>query len=182
MAICENTARFSVFLEAEVYRTSGLVYHEAIFAGSIINTTLFRLLMLHKEPRATDNTSYLVEVIRLSLIMWLAEVRRSFGIYPVISTIHLQKMLAILKMERGLDWGDATILKLLTLGVAIVEAVDQTDLEWLGREWGQTARVMGFRDAGEAQRAMNVLWIKPVHGVRFLEKTEYLTLGEGKAI
>lgn len=174
LAICSNSARFATFLDAEVFRTSGLVYREAVFAGSIINTTLFQLLGLQKRPDANDNASLIVEAVRLMLILWMAEIRRSFGIRPILSTVHVAKLLVLLRMP-DLYWGQTLLVKLLILGVVIVEAVEEEDLWWLGREWSVTAKQIGFTVEEEAQNTMDALWIKSVHRARFLEKVKYFT-------
>jgi hypothetical protein len=172
LAILSHTARFAVFLEAEVFRTSGLVYREAVFAGSIINTTLFALLQMQKAPEEQENGALVVEALRLSLILWLGEVRRNFGIYPVINTIPVEKLMALLSGD--MDWGEAKLIRMLVLAVAIIESEDEVDLRWLSMEWRKMANEIGIWDAKQAKKVTGVLWVKSVHDVKFLEKRKWL--------
>lgn len=161
-----------------MYRTSGLVYQEAVFAGSIINTTLFQLLAMQKVlDDADDNRRFIVEAVRLALILWFAAVRRSFGIAPIVTAVHMAKLISLLKREK-VRWGHGQMLmvKWLVLGVAILEAVEEEDLRWLQFQWSLVARRMEFDDVKKARKAMTVLWIQSAHGEGFKEKAEYYVL------
>jgi hypothetical protein len=172
--IFDDTARFSVHLASEEARTAGHVYTDVVSAGTLIIGLVHRLLSA--RPSAVDISRpemVFQEATRLALLLFLAEIRRRFGLHPIDSRVHVRKLRDVLAADDAADWAALGPLRLWVVSMGVLEAVGEPELGWLVGEWARRAFSGGVTSAGQAEALFGgVMWIDTVHGVLFRERQE----------
>jgi hypothetical protein len=161
--IMDELSRLAAFLKVETIRTHGRIYQEAQFAASHVNPILHRLLSLslstttetasnttthHNEIDISDSPAVLQEATRLAAILYLAEIRRNFGILPVVSTIQLSKLQSLLSRSSShfslhhppnmthqastSPWTPFPALHLWVIAMGVVESRGAQQRAWFG--------------------------------------------------
>lgn len=114
-------------------------------------------------------SSVFKEAIRLALLLFLAEVRRKFGLHPIDSQVHVQKLQDVLANDTA-DWTSLGPLRLWVVSMGVLEAVEEPVQGWCVGEWARRAFSGGVTTAQQAERLFeSVMWIDTVHGVLFRE-------------
>jgi hypothetical protein len=112
------------------------------------------------------------EATRLALLLFLAEIRRRFGLHPIDSRLHVQKLQNVLANDTA-DWTALEPLRLWVVSMGVLEALADPELGWLAGEWARKAFSGGVTTAGQAESLFRgVMWIDTVHGVMFRERQE----------
>jgi len=146
------------------------VWTDCNFSGLWANPLIHRLLtiqiplaMLNGE---TDPDGVMQEVGRLGCVLYFGEMRRKFGVYPVITRIQVQKIKIILS-EHTIEWRPFEPLLLWTLTLAGIEASfypDNTDRSWFIAELSRLAKNMGMQTAEDAKGCLRKMpWIEEVY-------------------
>lgn len=170
--IFDDTARFGIHLGTEEARTAGHIYTDVVFAGNLIIGLVHRLLSARSAIDIERPETVFSEATRLALLLFLAEIRRRFGLHPVDSRVHVEKLQNVLETE-AVDWTPLGSLRLWVVGMAVLEAPGRMEAERLVGEWARRAFIGGVTTAGQAERLFqDVMWIDTVHGVMFRERQE----------
>lgn len=170
--IFDDTARFGIHLASEEARTSGHVYTDVVFAGNLIIGLVHRLLSARQAINIERPETLFQECTRLALLLFLAEIRRRFGLHPIDSRVHVQKLQNVLANYTA-DWTALDPLRLWVVSMGVLEAVGDPDLGWLVGEWARRAFSGEVTSAGQAEGLFRgVMWIDTVHGVMFRERQE----------
>jgi hypothetical protein len=170
--IFDDTARFGIHLASEEARTAGHVYTDVVFAGNLIIGLVHRLLSAQQAVDPELPETIFAEATRLALLLFLAEIRRRFGLHPIDSRVHVQKLHRVLENDAA-DWKSLAMLRLWVVSMGVLEAVEELEAGWLVGEWARRAFSEDVTTAGQAERLFQgVMWIDTVHGVMFRGKQE----------
>jgi hypothetical protein len=179
--IFDDTAHFGIHLASEERRTSGHVYMDVVFAGNLIIGLVHRLLSARSAIDIERPETTFQEATRLALLLFLAEIRRRFGLHPIDSRVHVQKLQNVLANDAA-DWTPLGPLRLWVVGLGVLEALEDPELGWLVGEWARRAFSGGVTTAGQAERLFrSVMWIDTVHGFLLQERQERF-FGRGRLL
>lgn len=165
-------ARFSIHTENEELRTASEIYEDAGFTGTFINIFLFHLLRARPVSDDIESNATIREAVRLGLLLFLACLKRRFGLYPVTFKVHIEKLVAVL--SQGLnEWQELRALKMWIIAMGLLEAMDQTHVGPLEKEWAKTLTEEGIADQCQAETIVKeIMWIESIHGTRYNEVKE----------
>jgi hypothetical protein len=170
--VFDEMARFSIHTADEEHRTASAIYENPDFTGTFVNIFLWHLLRARSDSDATDTGATLREALRLGLLLFLACVKRRFGLYPVTFKIHIEKLVAALSQHR-MVWHGLQHLKLWIIAMGLLEAMDEKHISPLAGEWAKTLEQEGIRDQSQAEEIVKeIMWIESIHGVRYGEMRE----------
>lgn len=172
ITIIDDLSRMTAFLKTESVCTQNCIYQEAQFVSSHINPILHRLLSLspssttkigtnitndYNDFNALGGPAVLQEAARLAAILYLAEIRRNFGILPVTSIIQLDKLQALLARSSShfslhhppnaitqpstYPWTHFPALYLWILAMGVAESRDDSQRAWFGERLYEAAMV-----------------------------------------
>jgi hypothetical protein len=173
-------ARFSIHTENEEFRTASEIYEDAGFTGTFINIFLFHLLRARPISEDIESNATIREAVRLGLLLFLACLKRRFGLYPVTFKVHTEKLVAVLSHGRG-QWQALRALKLWIIAMGLLEATNESHIAPLEKEWTKTLTEEGIADQCQAETKLKeIMWIESIHGTRYHEVKERFW-GSGKA-
>jgi hypothetical protein len=165
----DDLARFTVHLKSEAVRTEGRIYEQPQFAASYIGPLIHRLLSLSTATVSDveDQGDALQEACRLASILYLAEIRRNFGILPVWSATQLGKLRSLLEISAQV-WAQFGTLKLWVLAMGVVEAREEEQKSWFVERLGDASQVEGVQTMRQVVELLRqFLWIDDLHGSKF---------------
>lgn len=159
-------------LSFEEARTSGHIYTDCVFAGNLIIGLVHRLLSAQSVIDIERPETTFREATRLALLLFLAEIRRRFGLHPVDSRLHVQKLQSVLANDT-VDWTAMGPLRLWVVSMGVLEALTDPELGLLVGEWARKAFSGGVTTIGQAESLLRgVMWVDNLHGAMFQEKQE----------
>lgn len=141
--LCDLSA-FTTLLNQELVRTSGYILKDAFISEFWLYPLVHRLLSLNAPIDPEDTGSVLQEACRLAGLLCLAEVRRQWCIFPVITMRHVRKLKTLLQIH-DIEWRDLQQLKVWVLAVAAMEADPGEEREWLLDKLTETLWSQGLR-------------------------------------
>jgi hypothetical protein len=155
-----------VYLLGEVRRTEGQAYGRGVLAASHILPLQHRLLSLI-SPKDND-AQQKVDILRLGCTLFIAEVRRLFGIPGVLSSIQTEKLRGLLEVQTH-GWEPFALLKTWVLAMGAMESRED-DRAWFFAELEKSKTELGV-DSWECLQAKfrQILWYDDVHDQIFLE-------------
>lgn len=166
MHIMNELRSFIVYLGSEVRRTQGATYSRGHLAASNILPTQHRLLNL-TSPGEVDGQP-MVEILRLACFLFMAEVRRLFGIMGVLSSVQMDKLRAALE-EHTYGWEPFMILKAWVLAVGGMESRGSVRI-WFLAELEKAKVELGVGSWKELMGMFrDILWYEEVHDQMFIE-------------
>jgi len=167
--IFEEMALFSVHIENEELRTVSAVYEDAEFTGTFINIFLFYLLKARPASDDINTNATLAEAVRLGLLLFLALIKRRFGLYPITFKIHVEKLVAVLGQDLR-EWHNFKRLRLWIVAMGLLEAAGEEHIGPLKGEWGKALQEEGIGDRNHAEKIVkDIMWIDSIHGKRYLQ-------------
>ena len=168
--IMEDMAKFTIYLESEVTRTNGLVYASTVLCASYINPLLHRLLNLISTTVSDINSdgTTLKEACRLSCILYLAELRRSFGVMPVWTHAQLAKLHVLFENSSELHtWDGLGVIRLWILALAITEEREEEQRRWWLERLKSASREEGLRSMTEVTDKLRQFMWMDLHENKF---------------
>ena len=163
MNIMDDLLVFSDHLAKEVIRTNGKVYRDGVFAAMEILPLLHRLLSLSGAAvNITERESIVLQACRLASILYLAEIRRLFGVMGIVSEFQTEKLRNILESSAD-DWNDFGLLKMWCLAMGAMESSGSLR-NWYIIVLVKEGEKLGIRGWDEIERQLRgVLWYEHVH-------------------
>ncbi|KUJ08478.1 uncharacterized protein LY89DRAFT_724952 [Mollisia scopiformis] len=159
--------RFNNHLKREMERTDGRILSNGDFATGYLFPLLHRTLSLAGDAiiAAPDDLNVL-QACRIGCTLYLAEIRRLFGICGVITSLQTQKLQHYLRSSIA-NWKGLGLLKLWCLAMGGMEAVG--DLKgWYAEEIKREASLMGWATPRQLEMQMEgMLWFPKAHGPAF---------------
>jgi hypothetical protein len=172
LQVFDEMARFSIHTAEEERRTASAIYENPDFTGTFVNIFLWHLLRAQSVSDVLDSNTTFREAVRLGLLLFLACVKRRFGLYPVTFTIHVEKLVAVLSLDQ-MVWQGFQHLKIWIIAMGLLEAIDKSHVGSLASEWVKTLKEEGIEDQSEAEVIVKeILWIESIHGLRYKEVRE----------
>ena len=166
MNIMSDIRSFIYHLKAEVLRTRGEIYSDNAVAASNILPLQHRLLCL--VTAAVDEGERKVDILRLGCILFLAEVRRLFGIMGVRSSLHTRKLRQLLEQNED-SWETTALLKAWVLAMGAMESF-KDEREWFVAKLRVLKLELGFDTWEDLQRSLqDILWYDDVHNTLMRE-------------
>lgn len=151
-------------LQTEATWSSGRILADGITSGLWLNYVVRQFLCLQAIVESKDNddtTGFVIrEAFRLGALLYLAEIRRQFGVHPVRMQRYLMKLRALLE-NSDVAWGVFLPLKLWVLVVALIEAEADRDIDWLAHEVGTVALELHLRSKEALEDQLGQLFWYP---------------------
>lgn len=177
----------SVFLENEhlyrlfkhVRRVSALVdanvtllpekqrISQSVLNHRYISPLLYELLLgAQNDITKNDVVSIRYEAFRLAGILYLAEIRRTLGVFPVWSTVQIQKLETLLfKRQKQLVWEGLMVPKLWIMTFGAVEATTSEQRKQFKFEMKNTMDSLGLGSYSQLEATLKeFLLIDSIHG------------------
>jgi hypothetical protein len=126
--------------------------------GSWSNPLIHRLLGWRPAEVTVSRDTIIQETCRLGALLYLVPVWRLFGVSPVFSRVHRQKMKAVIA-DHEVNWSHAWVTKLWSLYMGGVEALDSADEDWYVGEIVDTLVNHEIKDWETGlERVKDILW------------------------
>ena len=129
----EDLHNFDCLLSAETRWSTGRVLADVLISGLWVNHIVWQSLCLQAVIDTEELGSIMREAFRLGVLLYLAEIRRQFGVYPVLMQIHMSKLEGLLQSS-GISWRCFTPLKLWVVVMALIEAKASEDKAWFASQ------------------------------------------------
>ncbi|CZR53949.1 uncharacterized protein PAC_03832 [Phialocephala subalpina] len=161
--------RFNNHLTHEVKRTNRRILSNGEFGTGYVFPLLHRILSLAGDAIiAPPDDLHILQGCRLACALYLAEIRRLFGINGVISTLQTQKLQHYLKSSIG-NWDDLGLLRIWCLAMGGMESEGKLR-EWYAEEVQKDGVKMGWNTLGQLEAQMKgMLWFTEAHSPAFWE-------------
>jgi hypothetical protein len=165
--IMNDIRSFTTYLQLEVRRSQGGAYSRGELAASNILPIQHRLLNLI-VPDDDSSAQQKVEIMRIGCTLFIAEVRRLFGIMGVLSSIQTAKLRGLLEAQsRG--WERMKLLRAWALTMGAMESRGE-DRAWFFDELKKEKVGLGIGEwEGLQDGFREILWYEDVHDQMFLE-------------
>jgi hypothetical protein len=108
---------------------SAQVWLDANYAGLHIYPTLHKLLTIQSEI-SNDAADMAEEILRLGGLLFLAGIRRRFGISPVVTHVQISKLQAIFEQNQEMWRGASDSLQMWVLFMAGCAATTREERAW----------------------------------------------------
>lgn len=158
-SIIRDLLTFTTHLTQQVRLTNGATYSDGYFAASHHMPLIHRL----SGPLSAAGDPVL-EAVRLSCIMYTAEIRRLFGIMGIFCDTHVAKLRTGLSNDPS-DWGQLQSLRTWCLAMGAMESRG-SDREWFRGELEKERRGTWVEMEEQLQ---GILWYEDVHTPLFRE-------------
>jgi hypothetical protein len=168
MDVLNGVQRFNAYFKTQILVTDEEIFRDGGFAASFILPLQHRLLSLSAHAvDVEDNVSAMVQAIRLACILYLAEIRRSFGVMGVVSTLQSRKLKSFLEISG--EWEELGLLKAWCLAMGGMESLGPLRV-WFVEELQKAIKGLGLESWQEAEGQLReVLWFDDVHSPLFRE-------------
>jgi hypothetical protein len=145
----------------EQFLLTGCPADETFPLRCIIKPMIYRFLnfntMIATKDEASASTYTILESCRLAALLFLAPLRRHFGVFPVFTTFQVAKLRRLLTENEDLDWHGLETLQFWTITLAYLES--SGDKIW----WEGARDNYGSRFLLETQLP-EFIWIDALHG------------------
>ncbi|KAH6715632.1 hypothetical protein BKA61DRAFT_605001 [Leptodontidium sp. MPI-SDFR-AT-0119] len=167
---------FNSLLGAEATWSTGRIWADGIVSGFWLNHIVRQSLCLQAAVDLNDAGSVICEAFRLGVLLYLAEIRRQFGVYPVVMHIHVSKVKALLKYS-DVSWRSFLPLKIWVVAMALIEANTSQDKYWFAYEINSLAQDLNLGSGENLEDLLKQLfWYPQVHSVLLWTKIRALNL------
>lgn len=139
------------------------------FGTGYIYPLLHRVLSLADDGIVAPLDDFKVlQACRLGCALYLAKIRRLFGINGVISTVQTQKLQNYLKSSID-NWDDLGLMRMWCLTMGGMEAEGELR-DWYAEEVQKEGARMGWNTLGQLETQLKgMLWFTEVHSPSFWE-------------
>jgi hypothetical protein len=126
---------------------------------------LHRVLSLAGDAMvAPPDDLNILQACRLGCALYLAEIRRLFGINGVISTLQTKKLKHYLQASTE-NWESLGLMKIWCLAMGGMEADEENLRGWFSDQIQKEGSLMGWKTIEDLQKQMEgMLWFPSVHG------------------
>lgn len=156
----EDLHDFDCLLRAETRWSTGRVLADDLVSGLWINHIVGQSLCLQAVTDREDLGSIMKEAFRLGVLLYLAEMRRHFGVYPVLMQIHMSKLKALLD-NSGTSWHYFMPLKLWVVVMALMEAKASEDKAWFASQISVLAKELNLTSGESLEDLLKGLFWNP---------------------
>ena len=162
-----DLCNFTYLMQLENIRTQGRVYRNGDFGTAYMFPLLHTIISLPRLGLDQVGSDYLIiECCRLGMILYLAEMRRLFGISGVDSTRQTQKLRYFLQ-ESSSDWGSLGMLKTWCLAMGGMESMG-LERCWYFSDLKRVGACLGLNTWDEIERELReILWYDDAHTSSF---------------
>lgn len=156
---------FTSLLKAEDAWLTGQIWTDRTISRLQVNHVVKQALCLQAVVDLEDTGSVIREAFRLGVLLCLAEIRRQFGVYPVIMRTQLLKLTALLT-DSDASWGVFLPLKIWVVVMALIESTDDRDKRWFAHSFNELAQELGLRNREAVEDLLGQLfWYPELHSV-----------------
>jgi len=158
-SILQDLLTFNTHLAQQVHLTNSVIYSNGYFAASHLMPIIYRL-----AGTSSAEGDPILEAVRLSCILYTAEIRRLFGIMGIFCHTHIAKLRVCLSNNSD-DWGELQTLKIWCLAMGAMESRGPERAWFLGEL--EKEREGTWEEMKEQLKG--ILWYEDVHGTLFEE-------------
>jgi hypothetical protein len=156
-------SRFSSHLKLEAINTKRRVFSDGDFGIAYLFPLIHKCLSLPRYNEDLDEKDgAILQACRLACALFLAEIKRMFGINAVNSGSQTQKLRTYLANSKG-HWGDLQPLRLWCLAMGGVESLESLQV-WYEHELREEGANMGLDSWKEVENEVKaILWFDECH-------------------
>lgn len=164
-----SISRFLSHLTSETIRTNGKIFTSAAFGTEYFFPLMHTALNLPRHnPSVSEKDSAILQSVRLACSLFLAEIRRAFGLNGVRSSVQPEKLRGFLEESKG-AWGRLFELKLWCLAMGGLESEGELR-EWFAMELRDEGEGLGLTSWTMIElEVREVLWFENCHAPAFAE-------------
>lgn len=137
----EDLSELAALLENQP--TSGRVWNDPMFVGLMINPVVPKLLSVPRYVNGDDITSVMHEACRIATLLYLDELRRQFGVYPVPTELRVAKLMTLLTL-RAASWRPFQRLLLWVLVIGGINSLTSLSSSWFAHAIGAIYQELGL--------------------------------------
>jgi hypothetical protein len=100
-----------------------------MFVGLMINPVVQKLISVPRYVNGDDITSVMHEACRIAALLYLDELRRQFGVYPVPTGLRVVKLMTLLTL-RAASWRPFQRLLLWMLVIGGINSLTSPSSSW----------------------------------------------------
>lgn len=143
------------------------IFHDGDFATAYIFPAIHQCLSLSGDAiQADEQDTYILQSVRISCLLYTAEIRRLFGINGVAAKLHTQKLKFYLENSTH-DWGELGMLRLWCLAMGGMES-EGADRAWFAAEVAREGAEMGYPMWHDLEAQMEeMIWFTDAHRPKF---------------
>lgn len=154
--ILAESSLIVVALETE--SNKHLIWNDSNWVGFGVYPLVVKLLSLRRSVNANNIQSVVQEFFRLSLILFCSEIRRKFGVAPIVTKVQAQKLRSIFAAARNIWNGELVQLRMWALVIAGCAISIQVERIWIIEELAILMVVSKYRQWDEVVKSVSELW------------------------
>ncbi|KAE9372193.1 hypothetical protein N431DRAFT_375200 [Stipitochalara longipes BDJ] len=162
-------SRFSSHLKVEAVNTNRKIFSDGDFGTGYLFPLLHQCLSLPRyNPDVTEIDGAILQATRLACTLFLAELKRMFGINAVNSTLQTQKLRGYLESSKG-HWGELHILRLWCFAMGGIESIGPLQ-DWYAQELRVEGAMRGLYSWKDIEiEVKSIIWFDECHSSLFAE-------------
>ncbi|KAH7413156.1 hypothetical protein BKA64DRAFT_346789 [Cadophora sp. MPI-SDFR-AT-0126] len=184
--LMNHLQRFNYNLQYEAQNQNRKIFQDGDFATSYLFPLIHQCLRLSGNSIVVnEHDTNILQAVRISCLLYTAEIRRLFGINGVAAKLHTQKLKFYLENSKH-DWGELGMLRLWCLAMGGMES-EGADRAWFAAEIASEGAEMGYPMWHDLETQMEeMVWFTDAHRPKFwslyhgfeeLIPSPYLTVG-----
>ncbi|PVH77811.1 hypothetical protein DL98DRAFT_656527 [Cadophora sp. DSE1049] len=165
--LMNHLQRFNYHLQYEAQNPDRKIFHDGDFATAYLFPIIHQCLILSGNAiLADEQDTNILQAVRISCLLYTAEIRRLFGINGVAAKLHTQKLKFYLENSPH-DWGDLGMLRLWCLAMGGMES-EGAERAWFAAEVVREGAEMGYPMWHDLETQMEeMIWFTDAHRPKF---------------
>ena len=161
--ILDDLAKVILIMRAK--SADGQLWQDSRFAVLWISPIVHRLLSLAPNVEPNETAGTIQECCRLGAILFLGELRRKFGLYPIYLGRHVHQLKRVLS-KHWTDWTPFGPLLLWVLVSGTIESSEGEERSWFVDSTAQVAHDLGLHSWKDIMAVLSkLLWLDEVFNV-----------------
>ncbi|RDW74202.1 hypothetical protein BP5796_07644 [Coleophoma crateriformis] len=163
MDLIEDIMRFSGYVANSAVQTFGRIYKDLEFSFQNLIPLVHRLLSISAMALdIEDDGSIIQEAVRLGYLLYIAGIKRIFGVIGIGSKAHPQKLCSLLK-QINMNWEEFGLIRSWCLAMGAMEALGD-DKMWFLESLEESLRYQGFETLEQGEQLLrNFGWYDEAH-------------------
>ncbi|KAK0127605.1 hypothetical protein ONS96_007131 [Cadophora gregata f. sp. sojae] len=153
-------------LQQEAQNPDRKIFDDGDFATAYLFPLIHQCLSLSGNILADEHDANILQSVRISCLLYTAEVRRRFGIDSVVARLPIHNLRFYLQNSTH-DWGDLGMLRLWCLAIGGMES-EGADRAWFAAEVAREGAELGYPMWHDLETKMEeMIWFTDAHRPKF---------------
>jgi hypothetical protein len=134
------------------------IWEDPDFAGFRIYPTLYKLLTIQAGPEEDEFRNLVQEICRLGAILFLSEIRRKFGVSPVVTKIQITKLRRLFETNHIIWDKSLEPIRIWVLVMAGCAGSMEAEGTWVAERLVQSRTFMTCAHWGDIIAVVSSMW------------------------